>query len=391
MNYHLPRLKYSLICLLFIGFRTLAGAQQLPDSFPASIPHADSLSETDLSGLLGTLVAHAGMFASELGRQAEQASVIYTDAGQRLDTARKDTLSPKSSLDSLSGLVKTAKKEQKEAEKRQKQAASALEFAEKVAQMDAVGQRKNLDKCYKRVRAVHDLLYPPAPEKPIAEIIGNEGVVATDSLPPRPDIPTEPVAEKAPEKGKTKEKAGPKFKPYDPSADVMLNPPPRPCSLAVNTRDEFSGETYQEVQKEELFRYTNEVMKKHLPPDQPHIICNAALSSGGATVSLQLHFDIRDNNARRTFGSLGKNSAVILKFLDGTTFTAVNVRSDEGTPGSEGQVFSFKGQYVLDPAAVKKLRKTELDKIRVAWSTGYEDYEIQNVDLLMRQAKCLFE
>ena len=391
MNYRLPRLKYGLICLLFIGFRTSAGAQQLPDSFPASIPHADSLPEQDLSELLGTLVARAGIFAAEFGQRAEVAAAAYADAAQRLDTARKDTLSSKSSLDTLSGLVKTAKKEQKDAEKRQKQAAGALEFAEKVAQMDAAGQRKNLDKCFKRVSAVHDLLYPPAPEKPIADIIGSEGVVTTDSLPPLPDIPTEPVAEKAPEKGKNKEKTGPKFKPYDPSADVMLNPPPRPCSLAVNTRDEFSGETYQEVQKEELFRYTNEVMKKHLPSDQPHIVCSAALSTGGATVSLQLHFSIRDNNARRTFGGLGKNSAVILKFLDGTTFTALNVRSDEGAPGSDGQVFSYKGQYVLDPGAVKKLRKTELDKIRVAWGTGYEDYEIQNVDLLMRQAKCLFD
>ncbi len=82
---------------------------------------------------------------------------------------------------------------------------------------------------------------------------------------------------------------------------------------------------------------------------------------------------------------------VILKFIDGTTLTVSNLRNDDGTLDPTGQVFTYRGQYALDPSVLKKLRKTELDKIRVSWSTGYEDYEVQNVDLLMRQAKCLFD
>lgn len=294
--------------------------------------------------------------------------------------AKQDTLTPKTTLDSLAGILKNAKNAEKTAQKQQKQASQTGAFAEKVVGMDSIGQRKNLRKVYKQVKELELLLHPLV-EKPIAAVIGTEGV--SDST---------VVVEKRKEKEKKAEKTAPKYKPYDPAADPMRTPPQRPCSLAVNTRDEFSGETYRETQREELFRYTNEVMKKILPPGQPHIVCEAALSnSAGTTASLHLTFQIRDANARKSFGSLNKNSVAILKFLDGATFTVNNLRNDDGVPDASGQVFAYRAQYMLDPSILKKIRKNELDKIRVAWSTGYEDYEVQGVDVLLREAKCLFE
>jgi hypothetical protein len=43
----------------------------------------------------------------------------------------------------------------------------------------------------------------------------------------------------------------------------------------------------------------------------------------------------------------------------------------------------------LDGSAARKLKKTELDKIRIAWSAGYEDYDVQQVDVLEVLSKCL--
>ena len=37
----------------------------------------------------------------------------------------------------------------------------------------------------------------------------------------------------------------------------------------------------------------------------------------------------------------------------------------------------------------KALMDTELDVVRVAWSAGYEDYEIYYMDVLMNLFKCL--
>ena len=389
MNYRFKRLSRCLTAFFFICGWFLGMAQQPATVFPDSLPNPDSLSEEALHMWAGRLSAQAKACNFELDNKAAAATAAVESTGQALKTAQQDSLTSKSSLDSLSDLVKKAKKIEKDALKQQKQAAKTVEFAGKVESMDAAGQRKNLPKCYKQVKEIFLLLYPPPPvEKPVSEIIGAVGVAAPDTLSPAP--PQTPP-EAASDKKKSREKTGPKFKPYDPAEDVMLHPPQRPCTLTANTRDEFSGETYRETRREEMFRFTNDLMKKYLAPDQPHIICEAALSTGSSVVSLHLTFSIRDNNARKTFGSLGRNSVVILKFIDGTTFTASNLRNDDGTLDPAAQVFTYRGQYALDPSVLKKLRKTELDKIRVSWSTGYEDYEVQNVDLLMRQTKCLFD
>ena len=389
MNYRFKRLSRCLAIVFFGCCRFVAVAQQPAAVFPDSLPNPDSLSEEALQMWTQRLSAQAKACGLELDNKAGAATAAVEAAVGALNSARQDSLTPKSSLDSLSELVKKAKKVEKDALKQQKQAAKAVEFAGKLEAMDAAGQRKNLPRCYKQVKEIYLLLYPPPPvEKPVAEIIGAVGVVAPDTLSP---APPQTAPETAADKKKTREKTGPKFKPYDPDEDVMLHPPQRPCALAANTRDEFSGETYKETQREEIFRFTNDLMKKYLAPDQPHIVCEAALSSGSSVISLHLTFGIRDNNARKTFGSLARNSVVILKFIDGTTFTASNLRNDDGALDPAAQVFTYRGQYALDPSILKKLRKTELDKIRVSWSTGYEDYEVQNVDLLMRQTKCLFD
>jgi hypothetical protein len=104
---------------------------------------------------------------------------------------------------------------------------------------------------------------------------------------------------------------------------------------------------------------------------------------------LNLVFIIQDPAAKKSFGGIAKNSAVILKFVDGTTLSLYTPRGDEGNFDPSGQIATFRGQYELDKSFLKKLRSTELDKIRMAWATGYEDYEVQQIDLLMRLAKCL--
>ena len=50
---------------------------------------------------------------------------------------------------------------------------------------------------------------------------------------------------------------------------------------------------------------------------------------------------------------------------------------------------AYRATYPLNAEVMKKIRRTETDRIRIAWSKGYDDYEIQQVDLLMRQAACL--
>jgi hypothetical protein len=177
---------------------------------------------------------------------------------------------------------------------------------------------------------------------------------------------------------------------YDPKSDVLLTPPARPCGIGVEQKDEFSGKIYREHQPVELLRYSNPVMRKAMAEGQFHLIATAALATDGPTGgSLILSVRIQDPNARRTFGVLPKAGILVLKLMNNERLTLYNDAVSEGVFDPETGVATYRATYAIDRSLLKKLEKSELDQLRVQWSTGYEDYSVQQVDALQHQARCL--
>lgn len=365
-----------------LSFLFLIPGFSLAQSRPSPLPPLDSL---DL-GEMQTITRSLQETAASLHTITTEKAVLYDSllglANQRLELAKADSTLAKPALDSLSKETKTAKDAAKKAGNLNARAAKAEQFIAAIPTEDSLSLRKSLPKAWKQVSQLYEELFPSP--KPIK---ADTALVTTDSL----------QLEK-PKKGKRKVEdttaptqvvpASKKFAVYNPSADVMRTPPPRPCLEASSSRDEFSGEITRVMAASELFRYTNPALKTYLQ-GKTHVICEAALLSAGANMSLQLTFRINDPNARKAFGRLEKNSLATLKFMDGSSFELQNEQADDGifTPETGGSI--FHGQYPLSAEAYKKLRRTPLDTIRILWSKGYEDYDVQQVDLLMQQAACL--
>jgi len=176
---------------------------------------------------------------------------------------------------------------------------------------------------------------------------------------------------------------------YDPSANPLINPPSLPCELEFKGKDEFSGKQRVDLEPEELFFYTPPQMRK-LMKEKQYVEAQAALSStSGGTVFLTLTVKIASSQAQAIFKGLERGTLVNLKFIDGETVAIVNNRTDLGLMDSNGTSVSFRAQFNLGAGIQDMIRKKNLDKIRINWNSGYEDYEVYNVDLLKRQMLCL--
>ena len=353
-------------------------AAQVP--VPAALPPLDSLPEAQVADLARAYVGVATTQRSLADLQWHNVQSIRATEESDLATLKADTTTAKDLINAQEKSLRSAKNAEKGAQKNAKQAEKNLSLAESTQAMDSLARRKSLPKVQRQLTEMYRLLVPPppVPEPPVVTV-----------SPPLPDTTvTPPVAVEVPKKAQKPAPPVRKYQAYNPQTDVMLHPPAPPCALAVNRRDEFSGEMQREAARSELFRYTNPVLKTYLQ-GKINILGEAALSMIGPNTTLWLTFTIRDPNVRKAFGNLPKNGVATLRTLDGVLFTLNNQQLSEGTPDETGQVFTFRGQYPLDRTMVKKLRTTGLDKVRIAWSTGYEDYEVQNVDLLMQQAQCL--
>lgn len=179
-----------------------------------------------------------------------------------------------------------------------------------------------------------------------------------------------------------------KFRSYNFSEDVLYFPIAPPCRLTMDTRDEFSGDIRRSTDQAELFRHTNPLLKTYLQ-GKTQVICESSLERTGSQMMLHLHLQMNDPNAKKAQGHLPRNAQAILKFIDGSTQSVYNMQADEGKSDAEGQAFAFEGQFLLDREVQRKVRAVELDKIRLYWANGYEDYEVHDLRLLMRQMKCV--
>ena len=46
-------------------------------------------------------------------------------------------------------------------------------------------------------------------------------------------------------------------------------------------------------------------------------------------------------------------------------------------------------QYPIDPSVLGLLQNSEIESVRVFWSSGYEEYPVFNLDFFQKQLKCL--
>ena len=194
-------------------------------------------------------------------------------------------------------------------------------------------------------------------------------------------------------KSTTKKNIGKKkvFASFDPKDDVMMYPPERKCEIAFDGVDDFSGKKRKEVTKKVLFAYTSDEMRPYFKGED-YMICEAYLSSlSGGYKFLTLEIQIASENAKLDYGIIEKGSLLTLKLMDNTNIQLFNNKTDVGIINELQNSVIYTSQYVISSGAEKILRKKEIDKIRIIWSSGYEDYEVYDLDFFVNQFNCLNE
>ena len=177
---------------------------------------------------------------------------------------------------------------------------------------------------------------------------------------------------------------------YNPQNDVAINPPATDCVLAFDGLDNFTQRKRRETMPQILFRHTEDFMRATLPKDKEYINCEVIASRvQGGFYYLNLSFTILTKEAQKSFGFLDKGTSFVFKLMNGRIITLTNSKTDIGVVDINNNTTVYRAQLQINSSDVKSLIESELDIFRVAWSAGYEDYEIYNMDVLQNIMKCL--
>jgi hypothetical protein len=294
----------------------------------------------------------------------------------------------------------------KKAVKLQKKANKRLDQMNKLGQKDNDVIVEHLEELKDWLEEVQDigrevsnladqsLMEPNANAEAVIPVIPIEEKVAQSAQEPtiltqtdldQKSVETEPNEPNSEEKDA---KENEKYAKYSKGTDVMFTPPSVECDSLLTVMNTFTGKEQRVTQSKELFHFTNAFMANSLNGKQ-HITCYASVVTTGKRSFLNLQFVIIDQNASKNFGAIRRDVPTTIKFVNESKLSIANQVADEGSLDASGTVFTVNASFELYKLEKDALRKIEIDKIRIPWAKGFEEYEVYRVDLVQRLLKCL--
>lgn len=170
--------------------------------------------------------------------------------------------------------------------------------------------------------------------------------------------------------------------------DLILNPPARNCEVAYEGIDAKTGNYRKDLEQEFLFSHTDDRLRAYLK-DKEYMRCEGYFSANGGYRYLMLEFTFAYPNAREAYGFIEKGSILTIMMLNGDY---VNLRSgvmDRGSYDTESELLTYRVYYPIDRSQMNYLKTSEVDAIRVFWSSGFEEYEVFQLDFFSNQLKCI--
>ncbi len=182
----------------------------------------------------------------------------------------------------------------------------------------------------------------------------------------------------------------PEVQKYNKNLDTQFNPPVPKCSEIKTSTDEITGLQVYETQKEPFFSYTSDQLRPFFKGNN-FLNVNGKLTERKDGIVLSMDITIASNTAIQEYGWLEKGSVMTLKFVNKNTLKLTCQRTARGVFDPDTKTTLYNVQYAVPLQVRKDLQTVALDKARLIWSTGYEDYPIFNVDFFMNQLNCLSE
>lgn len=170
--------------------------------------------------------------------------------------------------------------------------------------------------------------------------------------------------------------------------DVIENPPDRACNV-------FSSKTEKEIANF-VIRTRTENLTFYLPAEmrihrrgRPMLSIDSHIEvrHGGKFLVLDIYLKIP--SARRSMGGVRMNTPIRIEMIDGQVLNLRALNEDSGTYYQELNEVHFRAVAPLSRMHYEILAETEIDKLRMRWDSGHQDYEIFDIRILMHQLKCI--
>jgi hypothetical protein len=162
------------------------------------------------------------------------------------------------------------------------------------------------------------------------------------------------------------------------------------CSYRVNEVDEFTGSSKLITTTSLYVEHTDSTLLKYYK-NKKHSYFELQTYCGKINDLRALYMSIRidSKDAYKYFGSISTGAKCIFKFEDGETLTINFPKYETGDMNYNGGYTTYSPYLVITDEDYETLRTKKVDKLRIYWSKGYEDYTVDFPEVLINQFNCI--
>ena len=162
------------------------------------------------------------------------------------------------------------------------------------------------------------------------------------------------------------------------------------CNFKTNEIDEFTNIEKKITQSELYITHTDSALLKYYNKKNRsyfELSVNSAKINGLKVIYVTIRID--SDKAYKYYGSIAKDAKFIFKLTNGNTITLKSGAYDFGDTNHNGGYTLYSTYLLLDEDNYKSLVETSVDKVRIYWGEGYQDYLVDDPNVLIQQLNCI--
>ena len=161
-----------------------------------------------------------------------------------------------------------------------------------------------------------------------------------------------------------------------------------PCEVAYKREIVNTNSHRIDLTPQYFFSFTHPELKSFYKFNN-FINAHCQLSKNDGVLRLNVNIRLSSSVARENYGVISTQNSMSLKLIKSGQIDLRCVKGSTGLADDTQNHTVYALSFELDKSQIKKLKKYEIDKVGVEWSSGYEEYEVYEVDALMNQLSCL--
>lgn len=182
---------------------------------------------------------------------------------------------------------------------------------------------------------------------------------------------------------------GIEFSDFKEQIDLSYNSfPGISCAVVFNGVDNSTMKERKQLKSYPFFYYTHKNLKSYYK-DQSFLEGFASVMELGDYTFVTFKIIIKSKDARRNYGIITENSLMRIKTISGELIYLPAFNTSNSSINKDTGFTEYYVAFGIDKENKRDLKKSDIDKIGIMWSSGFEEYDVYAVDLIKEQLKCL--